>query len=239
MPVVEHVRLQGIVAQLLQAAGASAEEASIVSRHSVAANLAGHDSHGVIQIPIYIDRIGKGHIVPGAPFEIKQESATSTVVDGNWGFGYVVSEQATRLTIEKARQVNVAATTIVQQSHIGRVAAYPLMAAREGMIAIMTADSGRGPKQSHPSVDARRVLAPTQSVLRCHRRWVSRWLWTWQRLQSQRERSSWRSPKGPAYPVAGWLMRKAGRATIRMTMTKAGCCCHLAGRRGIRDMVSP
>ena len=150
MPVIAHDRLRGLIAKLLVASGASEEEAAIVSRHSVAANLAGHDSHGVIQIPIYIDRIGKGHIVPGAPFEIKQESPTSTVIDGNWGFGYVVSERATKITIEKAKQSNVAACTIVRQSHIGRVAAYPLMAAREGMIAIMTADSGRGPKHVAP-----------------------------------------------------------------------------------------
>jgi len=150
MPVIAHDRLQGLIAKLLTASGASEEEAAIVSRHSVAANLAGHDSHGVIQIPIYIDRIAKGHIVPGAPFEIKQESPTSTVVDGNWGFGYVVSERATKLTIEKAKANNVAACTIVRQSHIGRVAAYPLMAARAGMIAIMTADSGRGPKHVAP-----------------------------------------------------------------------------------------
>ncbi len=150
MPVIAHDRLQGLIAKLLVANGASEEEAAIVSRHSVAANLAGHDSHGVIQIPIYIDRIHKGHIVPGAPFEIKQESPTSTVIDGNWGFGYVVSERATKITIEKAKQSNVAACTIVRQSHIGRVAAYPLMAAREGMIAIMTADSGRGPKHVAP-----------------------------------------------------------------------------------------
>jgi LDH2 family malate/lactate/ureidoglycolate dehydrogenase len=150
MPVIPHDRLQGLVAKLLVANGVSEDEAAIVSRHSVAANLAGHDSHGVIQIPIYIDRIHKGHIVPGAPFEIKQESPTSTVIDGNWGFGYVVSERATKLTIEKAKANNVAACTIFRQSHIGRVAAYPLMAAREGMIAIMTADSGRGPKHVAP-----------------------------------------------------------------------------------------
>ncbi|HUS98183.1 MAG TPA: Ldh family oxidoreductase [Hyphomicrobiaceae bacterium] len=150
MPTIQAAALRGVVEKLLSAAGASPEEAGIVARHSVAANLAGHDSHGVIQIPIYIDRIDKGHIVPGAKFEIKQESATTTVVDGHWGFGYVVSERATKMTIEKAKTSNVAATTIFRQSHIGRVAAYPLMAAREGMIAIMTADSGRGPKHVAP-----------------------------------------------------------------------------------------
>jgi len=150
MPTVNHEVLRGLIERLLIGAGAKAEEAPIIARHSVGANLAGHDSHGVIMIPTYINRVEKGDIVPGAPWQIKQETATSTVVDGNWGWGYVVSERATHYTIEKAKKSQVAATTIVQQSHIGRVAAYPLMCAREGMIAIMTADSGRGPKAVAP-----------------------------------------------------------------------------------------
>jgi len=58
-------RLHAIGKALLVAAGAPAEEAEVVMRHSIDANLAGHDSHGIIQIPTYIDRIGVGHIVPG------------------------------------------------------------------------------------------------------------------------------------------------------------------------------
>lgn len=150
MPIVPAERLRTIVTTLLQAAGASQHEGDTVARYSVSANLAGHDSHGVIQIPTYIDRIAKGHIVPGAPFEVKKETATTMVVDGNWGFGYVVAERAAMLTIEKARRSNVAATTMLRQSHVGRVATYPLMAAKEGMIAIMTADSGRSPKAVAP-----------------------------------------------------------------------------------------
>ena len=53
----------------------------------VNANLAGHDSHGVIAIPTYIDRITAGHIVPGAKWTIVQELPTTTVIDGHWGFG--------------------------------------------------------------------------------------------------------------------------------------------------------
>jgi uncharacterized oxidoreductase len=116
----------------------------------VNANLAGHDSHGVIQIPTYIERIKVGHIVPGAPWKIVEESPTTTVVDGHWGFGYVVNERAMRLTIEKAKTANVAAATVFRQGHIGRVASYTLMAAREGMIGIATADSGRSPKAVAP-----------------------------------------------------------------------------------------
>jgi uncharacterized oxidoreductase len=150
MPRIAADRLRTAVAALLQGAGASAQEAQTVARYSVAANLAGHDSHGVIQIPTYIDRIGKGHIVPGAPFEILRETDTTLVVDGHWGFGYVVAERVMQLTIEKARRHNVAAATVHRQSHIGRVAAYPIAAAQAGMIALMTADSGRSPKAVAP-----------------------------------------------------------------------------------------
>jgi len=150
MPRIAADRLEKIAATLLQGAGASAEEAAIISKHSIGANLAGHDSHGIIQIPVYIDRVKKGHIVPGAKFEIVRETPCTTVINGNWGFGYVVSERAMKLTIEKALKNGVAATTVHYQSHVGRVADYPIMAQTEGLIGMMTADSGRSPKTVAP-----------------------------------------------------------------------------------------
>lgn len=150
MPTVSHDRLQAIADRLLQCAGASAEEADVVARHVTGANLAGHDSHGVIQVPTYIERVKRGHIVPGAPFDIVSETPSTLVADGHWGFGYAVSERAMRLVIEKARTQGAAAATVHRQSHVGRVADYPLMAAREGMIGLMTADSGRTSKAVAP-----------------------------------------------------------------------------------------
>ena len=150
MPRIASERLRAIAADLLEAAGAPRDEAETVARHCIEANLAGHDSHGIIQIPTYVDRVEKGHIVPGAKFEVTQESPTTTVVDAHWGFGYVQTERAVKMTIEKAKAQNVAACTIFRQGHVGRVAAYPLMAAEAGMIGLMTADSGRAPKQVAP-----------------------------------------------------------------------------------------
>src|SRR6186713_1461289 len=150
MPIVQADRLTRIGAALLRAAGASEEEADAVAVGCVNANLAGHDSHGVIAIPTYIDRIKAGHIVPGAKWTIVQESPTTTVIDGHWGFGFHVNSKAMELTIAKARTANVAACTVFRQSHVGRLAAYPLMAMREGMIGLATADSGRSPKHVAP-----------------------------------------------------------------------------------------
>jgi uncharacterized oxidoreductase len=158
MPIVQADRLREIEVVLLQAAGASAEEAAIVAKHSVAANLAGHDSHGIIQIPIYIDRIRRGHIVPGAPIEVTNETDSTTVIDGHWGFGYVVSEQAMEMTIAKAKQRGAAAATVYRQSHVGRLTDYPVMATEAGMIGIMTADSGRSTKNVVPFGGTKRRL---------------------------------------------------------------------------------
>jgi uncharacterized oxidoreductase len=150
LPRVAAPALHRIGKALLIAAGASALEAEVVVRHCVEANLAGHDSHGIIQIPTYVDRIKVGHIIPGAPWTILQESATTAVIDGNWGFGYTVTERAMQLTIDKARSANVAAATVFRQGHIGRLASYTLMAARADMIGLITADSGRSTKQVAP-----------------------------------------------------------------------------------------
>ena len=150
MPKVRAERLREIGRTLLVANGVPEAEAATVARHCVSANLAGHDSHGVIMLPNYIERVRVGHIVPGAPFTVVKESPTTAVIDGNWGFGYVVNERAMRLVIEKARTANLAAATVFRQGHVGRLASYPLMAAEAGMIGMAWADSGRSPKSVAP-----------------------------------------------------------------------------------------
>ena len=150
MPSIMPDKLEKIATALLVEAGASEEESKVISRLSIGANLAGHDSHGIIQIPTYIDRVNRGHIVPGAEYEIVKDTPTTTVVDGHWGFGYSVTERLMRETIEKARTQNIAAATVYRQSHIGRLAAYPLMAAEADMIGMITADSGRSAKAVVP-----------------------------------------------------------------------------------------
>ena len=118
MPTISADRATRII--ITSRAGAPEDESNL-ARHVISANLAGHDSHGIIQIPTYM-KVLKGDIVPGAKWD-HSESPTTTVVDGHWGFGYVANERAMQLTIEKARQQNVAAV-IFRQGHIGRLATY-------------------------------------------------------------------------------------------------------------------
>jgi LDH2 family malate/lactate/ureidoglycolate dehydrogenase len=150
MPNVSGEELTAFVIATYEAAGAPPEHARIVGAHQVGANLVGHDSHGVVLLPTYLDRIDRGHIVPAARPDILNESLASIAVNGRWGFGPVISEWTMERLIAKARQTRVAAGTVREQSHVGRLADYPLMAARAGFIGLMMADSGRTAKAVAP-----------------------------------------------------------------------------------------
>jgi uncharacterized oxidoreductase len=148
--VVDAVPLDRLIRAVLGAAGASSAEAATVAHHLVWANLAGHDSHGVQLLPGYVANIRRGHTVPGARVEVLDETPATARVDGHWGFGQVVSERAMTLAIEKARAGRVASVAVARQAHVGRVAGYPLMAARAGLIGIMFCDSGKTAKPVAP-----------------------------------------------------------------------------------------
>lgn len=150
MPVVEAAALTTLAAAIYQAAGTPAEHATTVAAHQVGANLAGHDSHGVALLPTYVQRIDRGHIVPSARPVVLHETPTTLAVNGQWGFGPVISEWTMARCIEKARSVHLAMATVREQSHVGRLADYPLMAARQGFIALMFCDSGQSPKLVAP-----------------------------------------------------------------------------------------
>lgn len=150
MPVVRQDELSEALLRIYLAKGVAEDEASLIVRHQVWANLAGHDSHGVIRTPRYVAQIDNGEVVPGAEFEIERSAGGTAVVNGNWGFGFVQTEKAMNLAIDLAREHGVGAVAIRYQGHVGRLGAYAAMAAEAGMVALMTADSGRGPKAVAP-----------------------------------------------------------------------------------------
>ncbi len=150
MPTVTAEKLHRLAVGIYEHAGVSPADARVVADHQVEANLVGHDSHGVHLLPTYLDRMTKGHIVPGAPVDILDETPTTARVDGHWGLGQVVSTRAMALCIEKARRQKVAIVSVFRQSHVGRLGDYPLMAARADLVGVMMCDSGQAPKQVAP-----------------------------------------------------------------------------------------
>jgi len=137
MPVVEPNHLREFSERIFKGAGASTEEALIVSEALVDANLAGHDSHGVMRIPSYVEWIGKGWIRLGVELKIEREAEAFAVVDGGRGFGQVMGRRATQIAVEKAKRAGVATVSGRDCAHLGRLGDYPRIAAEAGMAASM------------------------------------------------------------------------------------------------------
>ena len=69
--------LQRFVQWIFEQAGASADNAFAVAQHLVDANLAGHDSHGIIRVPEYLRDIAGGALEPGAAPAVQTMSAVA------------------------------------------------------------------------------------------------------------------------------------------------------------------
>jgi len=147
MPTFEPEELRRIGREIYERVGASSEEADIVAKLLVDANLAGHDSHGVVRIPQYVSGVKRGQIKLGTTTEVERETAATAVVNGHWGFGHVTAQKAMKIAVEKARETAVGIVTVHQCNHIGRLGAYPPLAVPEGMAGLMT-NNGHGADRS-------------------------------------------------------------------------------------------
>jgi len=137
MPVFSPSFLSETTAAIFAAAGMRADEARVVAELLVEANLVGHDSHGVIRIPQYLGQVEAGDIAPDAAVEIVHEAPTLAVLDAHWGFGQVAMSRGVELALEEAQTTGMAAISVRQANHVGRLGSYVERIAEAMAIALM------------------------------------------------------------------------------------------------------
>lgn len=139
MPIYTADQLRRVGRAVFRATGAPEDIAARVADSLVDANLTGHDSHGVMRIPQYVNGIATGEIIVDARPHIARETAATALVDGGWTFGQVGAEYATRTAVAKAKEMGVAAVGLVRGHHIGRLGEYAEMASAEDVILMVVA----------------------------------------------------------------------------------------------------
>lgn len=145
MRIPKYDELRSLARRLVEAMGAPPEEAALVAESLARANLAGHDSHGVIRLEQYARMVREGLIAPGAPTTVVQETPATALLNGNWNFGAVVADRAVQLAVRKAREMGTATVSVRDCNHLGRLGEYTLQAAEQGLIAIACVNNhGRG-----------------------------------------------------------------------------------------------
>ncbi|MSQ60043.1 MAG: malate/lactate/ureidoglycolate dehydrogenase [Betaproteobacteria bacterium] len=128
--------LSAFVSGIFAKAGCTRGEADRISIYLLAANLTGHDSHGVIRVPRYIQLMNDGLVHAGQKVQVVSDTPVLCVVDGQYGFGQTIAPQAVEIGIGKCKQMGLAAVALRHSGHIGRVGDWAEMAAKAGLVSI-------------------------------------------------------------------------------------------------------
>ncbi len=137
MPNFQSHYLVDVGTRIFAAAGTPDAEARMVAELLVEANSVGHDSHGVIRIPQYVDMIDNGHITPGAEIAILRDTPALAILDAHWSFGQVAMSQAVDIGVEKSRQIGLSTIGIQRSNHIGRLGSYVEKIAQQGLVGLL------------------------------------------------------------------------------------------------------
>jgi uncharacterized oxidoreductase len=136
MVTIEAGALADFVRDIFIKAGCPAAEGERIGKYLVSANLTGHDSHGVVRVPRYLQWKQEGVVFAGRSAEIRSETPVLAVVDGLHGFGQTVAPQAVAIGIAKCKAMGLSMVALRNAGHIGRVGDWAEMAAAAGLVSI-------------------------------------------------------------------------------------------------------
>ncbi|MEM2885759.1 MAG: Ldh family oxidoreductase [Thermoproteota archaeon] len=158
MPVKKPEQLRTAAFQVFKKLGAPDWNADLVAKLLVKANLAGHDSHGIIRVPSYVERIRMKALDPRAGIRVAKDGGATLVVDGCWGFGQVAAWMAMERTVVNAGKSGACLTAVFNCNHVGRLADYSSIPLESSMIGFAMCN---GPARVAPFGGAERLFNPS------------------------------------------------------------------------------
>jgi len=151
-------RLTKVATDIFLAAGASPENTNTVVSSLIGANLAGHDSHGILRIPAYVNDIKAGRLDPKATPEVVHEAGSTAIIDGGATFGQVGAAFSADAAIQKAQKAGIAAVTARNCHHTGRIGEWAERVAAAGLVGFATTAGIKGPYSTVPFGGAKGAL---------------------------------------------------------------------------------
>ena len=142
VPRIDAERLIDFGAAVYASAGMPEADARFVADTLVQADLWGHQSHGVLRLGWYLERLQNKVMKPVTQSETVVDAGTIAVIDGHDGVGQVLTADATRDAIKRAKAHGIGAVGLRNSNHFGTCMYYTRMAALEGCVMIMTTNGG-------------------------------------------------------------------------------------------------
>ena len=134
---VDAQRLVSAVADIFKAVGIAAEDAQVVAADLVAADLEGIASHGVMLLPMYVERIVKGSVSARSGGEVVSDRGGAIVIDAGNALGQLTARQAVRLVVARAREIGIAVAVVRDGFHFGTAGRFARMIAEHNCVGIV------------------------------------------------------------------------------------------------------
>jgi len=132
--------LQTWTSAVLEHVGFARDDAAFIADSLVDANLRGVDSHGVMRLPVYLERVARGHVDPSAVPTASGDGATRTI-DGRRAAGQLVARFATSQARGVAAEHGIGAAFARGSAHFGAAGYFARQLAADGCIGIVMSNS--------------------------------------------------------------------------------------------------
>ena len=135
-------RLIDFATAVYESAGMPSEDARLIADTLVQADLWGHQSHGVLRLGWYLDRL-RNNVMRSTP-RIEQliNAGAMGLIDGHDSVGQVVTMHATKQAIGRAKAHGVGVVGVRNSNHFGTCMYYTLTGAREDCVMVLTSNGG-------------------------------------------------------------------------------------------------
>jgi LDH2 family malate/lactate/ureidoglycolate dehydrogenase len=135
-------RLSDFVATVYASAGVPEQDARLMADSLVQADLWGHQSHGVLRLSWYLERLRNRVMRAVTEPKFLVDAGAVAVIDGDDGVGQVLAAHAMQDAIRRAKVHGVGTVSIRNSNHFGTAMYFTRMATCEGCIAFMTSNGG-------------------------------------------------------------------------------------------------
>ena len=139
---VDAARLNEFATAVYAGAGMPEADARLLADTLVQADLWGHQSHGVLRLGWYLERLRNKVMDPLTKPEFLVDAGAMAVIDGHDGVGHVLTMLATREAVKRAKQHGIAAVGVRMSNHFGTCMYYTRIGALEGCVMLLTTNGG-------------------------------------------------------------------------------------------------
>jgi LDH2 family malate/lactate/ureidoglycolate dehydrogenase len=138
---IEASRLMAAVIDIFVALGIAENDAHVVAEDLITADLEGVASHGVMLVPMYVDRLLLGSVSKSGKGQIVSDNAAAIVVDAGNALGQLTAHQAVKLSVDRAREIGASVVAVRNAFHFGTAGRYARLMAEQGCVGIVMSNT--------------------------------------------------------------------------------------------------